>query len=145
MKKLMLVFVSLFALQTVAMADNDKPIQVSQMPQQAQIFVKKHFANNKVALAKMENDFFNKSYEVIFTDGNKVEFDKKGNWTEIDCKHGVVPAAAIPPSIQKYVNTHYSGAKILKIERDKKEYEVKLSNRLELKFDSKFNLTHIDN
>ncbi|GAE84368.1 PepSY-like domain-containing protein [Bacteroides reticulotermitis] len=144
MKKLMLVLVSLFTLQTVAMADNDKPIQVGQMPQQAQIFIKKHFANNKVALAKMENDFFNKSYEVIFTDGNKVEFDKKGNWTEIDCKHGVVPTAAIPENIQKYVTTHYPDVKILKLERDKKEYEVKLSNRLELKFDSKFNLIHID-
>ena len=35
-------------------------------------------------------------------------------------------------------------SKILKIERDKKDYEVKLSNRTELKFDLKFNLIDID-
>jgi len=34
---------------------------------------------------------------------------------------------------------------VLKIERDKKEYEVKLSNKWELKFDLQFNLIDIDN
>lgn len=144
MKKLVFLLVCLFTLQTVAHADNDKPIQVTQMPQQAQQFIKQHFADSKVALAKMESDFLNKSYEVIFTNGNKVEFDKKGEWTEINCKHTVVPASAIPAAIRKYVATNYPDAKVLKIERDKKDYEVKLSNRKELKFDLKFNLIDID-
>lgn len=145
MKKLVFLFVCLFTLQTVARADDDKPIQVSQMPQAAQQFVRQYFANSKVALAKMENDFFYKSYEVIFTDGNKVEFDKNGKWTEVDCKHTVVPPAVIPVAIRTYVTSNYPDAKVLKIERDKKEYEVKLSNRIELKFDLKFNLIDIDN
>ena len=75
MKKLVFLLVCLFTLQTVARADDDKPIQVTQMPQQAQQFIKQHFADSKVALAKMESDFFYKSYEVIFTNGDKVEFD----------------------------------------------------------------------
>ena len=82
---------------------------------------------------------------MIFTNGNKVEFDKKGEWTEIDCKHTVVPTAIIPTTIQKYVTTNYPDTRVLKIERDKKEYEVQLSNRVELKFDLKFNLIDIDN
>lgn len=145
MKKLVFLFVCLFTLQTVARADDDKPIQVNQMPQAAQQFIKQHFAGSKVALAKMESDFFYKSYEVIFTDGNKVEFDKSGKWTEVDCKHTVVPAAVVPVDIRTYVTSNYPDAKVLKIERDKKEYEVKLSNRIELKFDLKFNLIDIDN
>ena len=72
MKKLVFLLVCLFTLQTVARADDDKPIQVTQMPQPAQQFIKQHFADSKVALAKMESDFFYKSYEVIFTNGNKV-------------------------------------------------------------------------
>ncbi|MCZ2607976.1 PepSY-like domain-containing protein, partial [Bacteroides fragilis] len=40
---------------------------------------------------------------------------------------------------------NYPDAKVLKIERDKTDYEVKLSNGWELKFDSKFNLIDIDN
>ena len=134
----------LFTLQTVARADDDKPIQVTQMPQPAQQFIKQHFADSKIALAKMESDFFYKSYEVIFTNGDKVEFDNKGNWEEVNCKYSSVPTAIIPAAIQKYVTTNYPDAKILKIERDKKDYEVKLSNRTELKFDLKFNLIDID-
>ena len=34
-------------------------------------FYQKKFADSKVALAKMESDFFYKSYEVIFTNGDK--------------------------------------------------------------------------
>lgn len=82
MRKLVFLLVCLFTLQTVAHADDDKPIQVTQMPQPAQQFIKRHFANSKVALAKMESDFFYKSYEVIFTNGDKVEFNNKGEWTE---------------------------------------------------------------
>ena len=133
MKKLVFLLVCLFTLQTVARADDDKPIQVTQMPQPAQQFIKQHFADSKVALAKMESDFFYKSYEVIFTNGDKV-----------NCKYSSVPTAIIPAAIQKYVTTNYPDAKILKIERDKKDYEVKLSNRTELKFDLKFNLIDID-
>lgn len=144
MKKLVFLLVCLFTLQTVARADDDKPIQVTQMPQPAQQFIKQHFADSKVASAKMESDFFYKSYEVIFTNGDKVEFDNKGNWEEVNCKYSSVPTAIIPAAIQKYVATNYPDAKILKIERDKKDYEVKLSNRTELKFDLKFNLIDID-
>ena len=145
MKKLLILFVCLFTLQTIARADDDKPIQVSQMPQKAQQFIKQHFAGNNIAMAKVESDFLQKSYDVIFTDGNKVEFDKKGNWTEVNCKFSVVTQGIIPAPIQKYVTTNYADAKILKIERDKADYEVKLSNGWELKFDSKFNLIDIDN
>ena len=93
----------------------------------------------------MESDFFYKSYEVIFTNGNKVEFGKNGNCEEVNCKYTSVPTAIIPTTIQKYVTTNYPDTRVLKIERDKKEYEVQLSNRVELKFDLKFNLIDIDN
>ena len=145
MKKLVFLLVCLFTLQTVARADDDKPIQVSQMPQPAQQFIKQHFADSKIALAKMESDFFYKSCEVIFTNGDKVEFDKKGRWEEVNCKYSSVPVAIIPAAILNYVTTNYPDVKVQKIERDKKEYEVKLSNRTELKFDLKFNLIDIDN
>lgn len=144
MKKLVFLFVCLFALQTVACADDDKPIQVSQMPQVAQQFINQYFSGQKIALSKMESKFFDKTYEVIFTNGNKVEFDKRGEWREVDCKHGVVPVAIVPAAIVNYVKTSYPDAQILKIDRGPKDYEVKLSNRMELKFDKRFNLIDMD-
>lgn len=145
MKKLLLLFVCLFTIQSVVKADDDKPVRMDQLPQSAQQFIKTHFGDSKVAIAKMETDWFDKSYDIIFTDGNKLEFDKQGNWKEINCKYSAVPVSVIPEQIQKYVTENYPGAQVLKIERDKRDYEVKLSNKWELKFDLQFNLIDIDN
>lgn len=146
MKKLVNFFIAVFAVCTAATAcaDNDKPIQFDQLPATAKQFIKLHFADSKVMFAKMETDFLKKSYEVLFADGNQIEFDGEGNWKEIDCKYSAVPAAAVPAPIAEYVASGYPDAKVLKIEKDYREYEVKLSNRIELTFDLRFNIIDID-
>ena len=92
----------------------------------------------------MERDFLEARYEVIFTDGAKAEFYKDGEWKEVDCRYSSVPAAVVPAQIAQYVSGHYPDASIVQIDRDKHDYEVKLSNGLELTFDLKFNLIDID-
>ena len=144
MKKLILLFVCVFSIQ-VALADNDKPINFTQLPQAAQKFVKQHFPKAKIAFVKMETELFDKSYDVVFNNGDKLEFDKKGEWTEVNCKSTVVPAKVIPALIKKYVETNYPEAKVLSIERDRYDYEVKLSNFWEIKFDMNFNVIDMDN
>lgn len=57
----------------------------------------------------------------------------------------VVPTGIVPQAIKDYVSKHYPEAKILKIERDSKTYEVKLNNQLELEFNKAFQLIDIDN
>ena len=52
MKKILVLFVCLFSLQTVVRADNDRPITVAQLPAAAQQFIKKYFADVNVAFAK---------------------------------------------------------------------------------------------
>lgn len=145
MKKLLVLFVCLFTMQAAKVwADDDRPVKVEQMPQQAQQFIKKHFPKSSVALAKMEVDLFSKSYEVLFTNGDKLEFDSKGAWTEVNCKYSAVPAEIIPAAIKTYINQHYPDTKIIKIEKDSRDYEVELSNKWEIKFDKKFNVIDID-
>lgn len=144
MKKLFLLFVCLFTLQLALRADDDQPIQVNQLPEQAQLFIKQYFVGNQVAIAKMESDWLNKNYDVIFTNGDKVEFDKRGNWTEVNCKYSSVPLPIIPVAILRYITTHYPGVKVLKIDRDKRDYEVKLANMWELKFDLQFRLIDLE-
>ena len=144
MKKLIFLLVCVFSIQ-VALADNDKPINFTQLPQAAQKFVKQHFPKAKIAFVKMETELFDKSYDVVFNNGDKLEFDKKGEWTEVNCKSTVVPAKVIPALIKKYVETNYPEAKVLSIERDRYDYEVKLSNFWEIKFDMNFNVIDMDN
>lgn len=145
MKKLITLFFCILVLQTTVKADDDKPIEFSQLPQQSQTFVKKYFGNTNIALVKMDDGFFDRSYKIIFTNGDKIDFDKKGQWTEIDCKYTNVPSASIPSKIGNYVKRNYPDARIVKIEKENKQrHEVKLSNGLELKFDSRFNVVDID-
>ena len=145
MKKLAFLFVCLFALSLNVSAGNDKPIQVTEMPKAAQQFIKNHFANQSIAMAKVETEFMDKNYDVIFTNGDKVEFDKKGKWTKVDCEHSQVPQAIIPMAIQHYVAKNYPDAKVVKIEvTDRKGYDVDLSNGFDIEFDKKMNVRDID-
>ncbi len=144
MKKLVLAVVAIFAVSTMAMADNDKPVQVNQLPTKAQTFLNTYFKGVKVALATQETELFNKSYDVVFNTGDKVEFDKAGEWTEVRCRQTGVPAQIVPAQIAEYVKTNYPDALILQIERDSREWEIKLSNRWEITFNNQMQVIDID-
>ncbi|MBQ8364586.1 MAG: PepSY-like domain-containing protein [Bacteroidaceae bacterium] len=146
MKKILFVFAAILSLSVLtARADNDKIINKGMLPAVAQNFIDTHFSGLKISYAKEERDFLEHSYEVVFADGSKLEFTRKGAWKDVDCRYSEVPAAIVPAAISNYVKANYPDAKILKIERDSNDYEVKLSNRFELTFDKKFNIIDIDN
>lgn len=137
--------VALFALVTLsACAAGDKPIEVSQLPTEVQIILKTHFDKKTIAMAKVESGIAEKNYDVVFTDGTKIEFDRKGRWTEIDAQRDAVPTALLPEKIQQYVAATYSGQWVVKIERDRSEYEVELSGGLEITFNKHFAVIDID-
>ena len=144
MKKLGLIISAMFLTLGVACADVDRPISVNELPQKAQKFLKEHFSNREVSFAKEDPELLHKEYEVVLTDGTKIEFMAGGEWKSVDCRYGSVPAAIVPKQIADYVAKHYPDVKIIKIDRDRRDYEVSLSNRLELTFDMQFNLVDID-
>lgn len=144
MKKLLAIVMAMFVCVAVVKADNEVPVTVNELPATAQTFINTHFKGKKVALAKKETGFFELSYDVIFTDGNKLEFDRNGNWKEVNCKYSSVPAAVVPQQISDYVKANYAGINILSIEKDDREYEVRLANRVELTFTLQFQLLDID-
>ena len=145
MKRILLLAVSVFLFGlSVAKADNDRMITKDKLPAAAQKIVNEHFGSLKISYVKEERDLFERNYEVVFTDGTKVEFLRNGDWKEIDCLYGEVPVVVIPESIKKYISENYPDEKVLQIDRSRHDYEVKLSNRLELTFDHNFNLIDID-
>ncbi|MBR5860799.1 MAG: PepSY-like domain-containing protein [Bacteroidaceae bacterium] len=145
MKKILFALFALFSVGVfVASADNHKVINKSQLPVQAQQFIDKHFAGVEVSFAKEEREILGRSYEVRLANGAKLEFSSKGAWEEVDCRFGEVPAGIVPAEISKFIKENYPDAKVQKIEIDRNDYEVKLSNRLELKFDKEFRLVDID-
>ena len=146
MKKLTIIFASLaiMAVSVPAFAGKDRMITVAELPAASQQFVKTHFTGVEVSYAKVDEEMFSKDYKVVFVNGAKVEFAKDGQWTEVECKYGEVPAAIVPQEIRNYVAKNFAGRKIVSIDRDTRDYEVKLDNGLDLKFDLKFRLIEID-
>lgn len=144
LRNTVIVFVSLFMTTAVAFADNDKPVEINQLPKLAQNIISKHFSGKQIAMTTVEQGIMDKEYDVVFTDGNKIEFDRKGHWTSIDCDKSQVPAPLVPAKIAKYVNSKYAGQRIEKIEKDNREYEIELSNGLEITFNKHFKVVEID-
>ena len=146
MKKIIIIALAVFTLGIItAKADNDRLIAKENLPKKAQQFIDSNFKNSKITYVKDESYFLEKSYEVLFADGTKVEFNRKGEWKEIDCRRSSIPATIVPAMILEYVNSNYQDVRILQIERDRVDYEIKLSNQLEITFDMKFNIIDIDN
>ena len=144
MKKLVLTLSVFFAAIGVACADVDRPIEVDKLPDAAQKFLKQYFPNASVSLAKVDVELAYKEYDVLLTDGTRIDFNNSGEWIDVDCKYAAIPEGIVPQQIVDYVAKNYPNVNILRIERDRHTYEVSLSNRLKLTFDKKFKIVDID-
>jgi hypothetical protein len=137
------IFILLAFVMTMCLtvkADNDRVITFDQLPEQAQTLIKKHFADKVPLVITVDWD----DYTVMFQSGEKVEFDKKGNWREFSCKSSSVPAALIPEQIKAQVKKTFPGATIIKLDRDRRGYDVKLNNGMDLEFNKKFEIVEVD-
>ena len=144
MKKILFVFAAMMMFVGIASADNDRIVPYENLPAKAQEFVKKYFPSEKVSYVKEEADFMELSYEVVFAQGTKVEFTGQGEWKEVDCRYSTLNEELVPEQIRAYVKQNFPDTKFVKIEKGYRDYEVKLTNRLELTFDMNFNLVDID-
>lgn len=143
-KKMLATMALALAFSGAAYADKDTPITLKQLPSKAQILLRNHFKGNQVSFSKKDSDLFGRSFDVIFTNGDKVEFDKNGNWTSISCRRGRVPEGLVPSSIVRHVRNRYRSVYIVDIDREKNKYEVELSNGLELTFNKHGKLIDVD-
>ena len=141
---LMIAICCMVSCNMAANAGNDKPIAINALPVKAQTLLNNHFNGQKVMLATIESVVINRSYDVVLQNGTKLEFDKKGNLTEIDCKQGKVPAKLIPQAIRNYLKENYPAQAVKKIEMSKNEYEVELANGLDLTFNKHVQVIDIE-
>ena len=128
------------ALSFNAKADHDQVITFDQMPEAAQTLLRQHFANKVPLVVTVDWD----DYTIRYESGEKVEFDKQGNWKEIDCRATQVPVELIPEQIKSNIQATFPGAIILKIDRNRRGDEVKLNNGLEVEYSPTFDVIDID-
>lgn len=119
-------------------------IKKEALPPNAQTFLKTHFGSKKPSYILQDKEILSTEYKVQFDNKIEIEFDKKGNWKEVDGKGAKIPNSIIPKKITAYVKANFPKEKITKIEIGTSGYETKLTNGLELKFNLKGDFTKID-
>ena len=141
MKRINYLLIVLSLLSVMACAGNDKiTSDTNILLVSSRQFISDHFKDIPVSHIQIEKNLIRiSSYDVILTDGTNVEFNHKGEWKEIK-RHGL----PIPEVIQDLIKKNYSSNKVVKIEKEIRDYEIKLDNGLEMTFDLKGNLIDID-
>ena len=125
---------------TMSADDDDRVITYDQLPQAAQTFLKQHFAKKVPLVVTADWDDFTIRYE----SGEKIEFDRSGNWKDIECYNSKVPNETVPDQISSYITQNYPGKSIIKLERHRSVYEVKLNNGMEIEFNRNFQVIDVD-
>lgn len=146
MKKLSISLLSIFILFVgTGLNAQESIIEKNKLPQQAQKFILDNFSKNTIDYVKMDKEVISTDYTVKFTDGLEIEFDSKGEWMEVDGNKTAIPTGFIQKNILSYIGEKFSNAQIVKIEKGRfGKQEIKLSNGLELEFNSKGEFKRID-
>ena len=125
---------------TMSADDVDRVFTYYQLTLVAQTFLKANFATKVPLLVTADWDDFTIRYE----SGEKIEFDKNGNWKDIECYSSKVPADVVPVQISSYISQNYPGKSVIKLERHRSVYEVKLNNGMEIEFNRNFQVIDMD-
>ena len=141
MKKFFMLMAAMMLTFNVAMmADDNRVITYDQLPQTAKTLLSQHFAKKVPLVVTMDWD----EYEILYQSGENVEFNKRGEWKSIDCRVSAVPTVLIPEQIKSHIKATFPGTTIIKLERDRRGYGVKLNNGLEVEYNTRFQVVEID-
>jgi hypothetical protein len=145
MKKMFLLLMTVVLAVMPMMADNDRMLTKEELPEKARMFLDRHFDQLEVLYAKAERDMgVVTSYDVVLEGNVKIEFNRSGDWTSVDCEKGQVPDSVLPQEVLDYVRKRFARAYVVEIERGVMGYDVKLSNDLELDFDKSGKFVRVD-
>ena len=143
MKKIVLSLMGL-VVWAASWAAGDKLIRFEELPEAARATVNRYFDADQVASVKQEYEWLGSVYEVKFYDGTEIDFLGNGEWKEIDCTPRALPAGLVPSGIARLIEKRFPERKVVKIERDRRDWEVELDDGTDLKCDLQFNLIDID-
>ncbi|MDE6886621.1 MAG: PepSY-like domain-containing protein [Helicobacteraceae bacterium] len=117
-----------------AFAFADMPIPATSLPQKAQSFIANTLKDN-ITMAMQDND----SFEVMLSNGYKVEFYLNGDWKEIENYNGVA-SAVFPAPVSSAIAKAYPNVNIIKVEKEWSGFEVKLASRMKIYVDTNGNI-----
>ncbi len=143
MKKQILTLATILFLCVSAFAQNGMT-QFEQLPATAQEFVKTYFKDYKIQYVFSDREFADVDYKIRFEDGTEIEFNAKGDWTDVSGKRNCIPTGFIIPEITSFVEANHKDMCITDVEREFNRITIELNNQLEIEFNSKGKLISYD-
>lgn len=117
------------------------------LPAKARKFITDHFPEN--AITDIEEEFDTRTFEVDLADGTDLEFDAKGEWTEVDAGHGALAGTLVkkllPDRAYKEIVRLSLTDKVETVKRSPRGYKVELTGTDldDLRFDREGHITSI--
>lgn len=130
-------FTSIVFALGLTVSAQDKMISFEELPASVKTFVSNHFSKENVASVVLDRGLISDEYSIFMNDGTQVEFDSKGQWTEMKSSANEVLKKFIPAKISDYISQKYPSVLIKEIKNKRNNFEVELSNGLDLVFDKK--------
>ena len=143
MKKI-LAALAILSISLTACADRHQMTQYSELPAQAQVFIKKYFNVDDIIYIECDRDGLHLEYNVHLKNNVEIEFDHQGNLQSVDCKRNPVPEGIVPELIMSYVGLHHPDNFIVEYVIEYRHLKVELNNDLELVFDLEGHFIRVD-
>lgn len=125
--------------------DPEQVISFNKLPVAAQNFVAKNYPNAKVVSVVKDSEHSGSEYELLLSDGTKIEFSNNGDWTDINAPMGQsIPDKIAPTAIVSYIESNYPSIGINEIAKKSWGYEIELINGLDLRFSATGTFIGID-
>ena len=123
MKRLLFILLSMMSVSAALRAGNEiRTTDPQKLPATAREFIATHFPDTRIALIKIDREGGRTdSYDVLLENGSDLEFDRRGQWTEIEAERPVV-----------------------KLDRDRRGYGVARSDGTDLEFNVRGDFLRID-
>ena len=118
--------------------------KLEQLPAKAQEFVKTYFSDYKVSYVFADKEFADTEYKIRFENGTEIDFNAKGEWTDVSSKNNCIPTGFILKDITNYVEMNHNGMCITDVEREFNRIKIELNDILEIEFNSKGKLISYD-
>ena len=106
---------------TVCFAANP-PLPAEQLPAKAQAFVQDNFEHNSIVAVEAVSN----AYMCVLDDGTIIDFNKKGNWSNVDCNNNSIPLNFVPRTLLQYVYGNYPCCTITRMNKQNHGYAVRV-------------------
>lgn len=136
MKKVLMMLAAASVMLVTTSCDDEEVIAADKLPQTAKNFIETHFAD-AIIYRVVKDTEGSTEYDVRLDNGFKIEFNKSGNWREVEGYGLEIPESfldELPEGLIAYIETNHSSQSLTKVDLNKSSYEVEITGGLEIIF-----------